>query len=186
MNNQGWKTLSSKTVYTSPWLSLRLDEVQLPNGSVVADYSIIELPHVATIVAVTKENSVILVKQYRHAQKQFLTELPAGTYNPAKETALAAATRELQEETGYRAASMIELGKIVEYPTKQTHTVTLFLATDLTHATPIHENQDETEDIEVIAVPFEEAITMTLDGRICVGGSVAALLLAREHLLTSR
>ncbi len=186
MNNQGWKTLSSKTVYTSPWLSVRLDEVQLPNGRIVADYSVIELPHVATIVALTQENSVILVRQYRHAQKQFLTELPAGTYNPAKETASAAATRELQEETGYKAATMMELGKIVEYPTKQTHTVTLFLATDLTYEAPIQKNQDETEDIEVIKVPFEEAVAMAQDGKICVGGSVAALLLARDHLLNSR
>lgn len=186
MSNQTWETLSSKILYTSPWLTVRLDDVQLPSGNTVHEYSIVELPHVAVVVAITKSNNVILVKQYRHAIQQVLIELPAGTYNPQKETAKVAALRELQEETGYKAADLVQLGKLYEYPTKQTHTVTLFLATDVMYEPSKNVQIDETENIEIVEVPFEQAIALVHEGKICVGGSATALLLARDYLASLR
>lgn len=180
--NYLWETLSSKTVYESPWLKLRLDKVKLPNGMTIDDYSVVEMPKVAVVVAITETGNVVLVKQYRYANNKVLVELPAGTFDPNKEPAKEAAIRELWEETGYKAADMIQLGEMYEYATKLKHSVVLFLAKNIKYD-PI-KHADETEDITLLEIPFKDAVEAVRSGEICVAGSVTALLLANDYLTT--
>ncbi|MCG8638356.1 MAG: NUDIX hydrolase, partial [Desulfobacterales bacterium] len=94
------KTLDSREIFNGKIVKLRLDKVELPNGE-VASREIVEHPGAVAVVAITPDNKVLLVKQYRKACEQELLEIPAGKLESG-ENPLAAVLRELEEETGYR------------------------------------------------------------------------------------
>lgn len=175
-----WKTLSSKTLYKTRWCTVREDTVQLPNGKILDDYSVVNLPDVVMVFALTKKRNVLFVKQYRYGVDKVLLELPAGSYVKGKERPENAAKRELWEETGYRALKLERLSTVNEYPTKDAHSITIYFTEN-----PICEgsnHQEETEDIQVVEVPFEKLDEYIRKGKIAVAGSIAAIYLAKQHL----
>jgi ADP-ribose pyrophosphatase len=98
------KILSSTTIYEGPVFGIRRDEVIEPSG-VRAIREVITHPGSVVVLPVLPDGRILLIRQYRHATRQYLWELVAGRVDPG-ETPKVAAARELKEETGYRAKRM--------------------------------------------------------------------------------
>jgi 8-oxo-dGTP pyrophosphatase MutT (NUDIX family) len=161
-----WKTLSSKITYKTPWCSVKEDTVQLPNGTIINDYNVVQLRDVAMVFALTKDKKVPFVRQYRYGVNKVLLELPAGTYIKDKEGPEEAAKRELWEETGYKAENFIKLGEVYDYPTKDSHSITIYFAENLSYVTPDY--KEVSEDIEIVTLPLEEIDDYIKNGEISV------------------
>ncbi len=159
---------------------MRQDTVALPNGTVIDDYFVAELPHVAAVMPVTPDNEVVFVRQYRHAAAQIMLELPAGNFDPQKESAATAAMRELQEETGYQAQDLELMGIWYDNPVKCSYETHVFLARDVVLVGG--QVWDVTEDIEVVTVPVDEIPEAIASGMISVSGSIAALYVGLKRL----
>lgn len=178
--NAFWKTLKEKIVYSTPWLTVKEETVQLPNGEIVDDYSIVEFNNVAMVFPLTKDNHVIMVKQYRHGVKKILIELPAGTYDKDKEKPETAAKRELWEETGYKTDNLVLLGTAYDYPTKDRHSISMYFTDDIAFEPTTH--KEATEDVEVVKIPLDELEAYIQRGEIAVSGTITAIHLAKEYL----
>src|SRR5690606_37731216 len=97
---QKWKLLESKYIIQRPWATLRVDKLELPNGNIKDEYYVLEYPTWVNMVAITEDENVLFVKQYRHGADQIMVELPAGVVEDDEEPEVAA-RRELLEETRY-------------------------------------------------------------------------------------
>jgi ADP-ribose pyrophosphatase len=95
-----WKTLSSHYLHKGPWATLRSDRCEMPGGHIVEDYYVLEYPNWVNAVAITDDNKVLLVHQYRHAAGIVSLEIPGGVIEDG-EMPQHALRRELLEETGY-------------------------------------------------------------------------------------
>jgi ADP-ribose pyrophosphatase len=177
---QQWQTLHSELVFDHRWYKVRRDRVALPNGVVIDDYFLSVRPDVALVFAITQNQEVVFVRQYRHGAGKVLLELPAGTFQPEQEEAVVAAQRELQEETGYRSDQLLLLGILYDNPVKETNKIHLFLAQHVYQQS--EQALDITEDIEVVLVPINKVMTLISRGEVCVSGSVAAVFLAMSYL----
>src|ERR1700739_4164589 len=96
-----WKLLSSKYIHKGKWATLRVDTCEMPNGTIVDDYYVLEYGSWVNAVAITEENKVLMVKQYRHAADIISLEIPGGVVDDG-EKPQEALRRELLEETGYQ------------------------------------------------------------------------------------
>jgi 8-oxo-dGTP pyrophosphatase MutT (NUDIX family) len=180
---QKWKRLKSYLVFDHLWCRIRQDRVELPNGTIIDDFFIHIRPDIALVVPLTEHQEIVFVRQYRHGVEQILLELPAGAFNPEQETPEAAALRELTEETGYVAQSIVKLATLYDNPVKDTNSVHLFLANPVKLLTQT--SLDITEDIEVVLIPIDGVLQKIQAGEICVAGSVAALFLGLNYLKQS-
>lgn len=105
-----WEILDSREVYSAePWLRVQRQAVRLPDGRIIDDYHQIELPDCCVIHAETPAGEIVVERQYKHGPRLVGLSLPAGAIEPG-EAPLAAAKRELLEETGYEAAEWHSLG----------------------------------------------------------------------------
>lgn len=163
-----------------PWCRVRQDAIALPDGNIIDDFFINIRPDVALVFAVTEDQQVIFVRQYRHGVEQILLELPAGSFDPATETPTVAALRELREETGYVASSLIPLATLYDNPVKDTNSIHLFLAENV--QLQQEKQLDPTEDIQVVLIPMDEVIDAIASQKIQVAGTIAAIFLAWEYL----
>jgi ADP-ribose pyrophosphatase len=169
--------LASERVYEGRILNLRVDQIRTPTG-VEALREIVENSGAVAMVALDDQRQVVLVKQYRHAVRGLVIEIPAGKLD-GDEDPLEGAQRELREETGFRAGRFERLGSFYPAPAWSTEFVYLYLATDLT---PGPTQWDVDEAIELLHVPLSEAIALIHSGAIIDGKTVAALLLAQQRL----
>ncbi|MBD2068665.1 NUDIX hydrolase [Leptolyngbya sp. FACHB-671] len=169
-----WKLLHSELVFDHRWYKVRQDVVELSNGAIVDDYFLSVRPDVALVFPVTAKREIVFVRQYRHGAGKVLIELPAGTFDPQKESAESAALRELQEETGYRATHLTKLATLYDNPVKETNKIHLFLADNVELVSA--QNLDHTEEIEVLLIPIDAVQEKLSQGEISVSGTVAAVL----------
>lgn len=167
------KAISSKRIYEGKILNVRVDQVLLPNGKESAR-EVVEFSQAVAVAALTKDNQILLVTQYRYPVGDVLIELPAGKMD-RKEDPEECARRELQEETGYTAASMKKICEFYTTPGFTNELMHVFLAQDLT---PGIQNPDEDEFVKVESVPFDDAIQMVFNGKIRDGKSIAGILAA--------
>lgn len=176
-----WRVVDSKIVIESPFFRLRCDQIELPDGTRVADYYVRESRGFAVIFAVTPEDRIVLVRQYKHGIGEVVLELPAGGIDPGEDPATCAA-RELAEETGYASdpRDFSHLRTFVLDPTGSTSRFHLFLARD---ARPVAEkNFDLLEDISLELATFEDVRRYVRDGAINVGSQAAAVYYALDVL----
>jgi len=170
------RVLSTRRIHEGRICALREDTVQLANGN-TAFREIVEHAPVVAIVPIDSNGDVILVRQYRLAAKEALLEAPAGLVDDGEDLE-AAAQRELQEETGYRAADLRRLGGFFVSPGFCTEFIHIYLATGLTES-PLQ--GDEDEDITVERVSLPEALRLVETGAIKDAKSVAGILLASRE-----
>lgn len=177
-----WQVLERTTLVMRRWLTVHQERVRLANGREMGDFHVIESPNWAAALCVTETDEVVLVRQYRHGIRGESLELPAGVME-AGEDPLAAARRELCEETGYLAPRWETIASFATEPARQTVRAHFFCALG---ATPTGTRSlDESEDIDVVRVPRRELFGLIESGRISHGVHVGAILLAaRRGLLT--
>ncbi|MBQ9237752.1 MAG: NUDIX hydrolase [Treponema sp.] len=173
MKDMAWKTLASEYVIRREWLTVRCDVVELPNGHVLDEYYVLEYPTWVNVVAVTADGDLLLVRQYRHGLGRTCFELVAGVVE-VDETPLAAAQRELCEETGYTGGEWRELMTLSANPTSMNNVTHCFLATGIKKSAVPH--LDIGEDIEVHVRTKEEVQQMVRRGEFMQSLMVAPLL----------
>ncbi len=141
-------------------------------------YTVLSSPDSAFVVPYFDNGDTVLVRQWRHAWEESSWEVPAGTFNGPEEP-LECARRELEEETGLVAARYTSLGAVhgAAFLTGRAH---MFLAESIIES----ERHPETyeQDMEVLRLPFAEALQAALDGQIVHSGSVTALTRAARAL----
>jgi 8-oxo-dGDP phosphatase len=168
------RTLSSRVVYENPWISLREDQIEYPDGS-HGLYGVVDKPDFAVIVPV-QDGGFHLVEQYRYTLSDRRWEFPQGAFpNGETGTPEELAARELAEETGFTAARLERLGYLncAQGFTGQGYHV--FLAADLTPGEP---NREPTEqDMRTRWFPRGEVERMLRDGVITDDSTLAAYLL---------
>jgi ADP-ribose pyrophosphatase len=101
MSELKWTICSSEYIHKGPWATLRSDKCEMPDGRLVEQYYVLEYPNWVNAVALTTENKIIMVRQYRHAAGIVSLEIPGGVIDGDEEPATAM-RRELLEETGYQ------------------------------------------------------------------------------------
>jgi 8-oxo-dGTP pyrophosphatase MutT (NUDIX family) len=187
---QKWTLINEEDISPSPWFPLVKHTVRLANGHIVDDYYFSPLGDVVQVLAITTENEVVLVKQYKHALGEILLELPGGMQQKNR-SIIESALNELEEETGIRAEAdqLISLGKIANNPTKLKQVTYGFMLFGATFNSS--QKQDATEDIAVITIPAPKVLKMAIEGDIWVTDSLnfilkAALAYPAIFELTSR
>jgi ADP-ribose pyrophosphatase len=169
--------LASERVYDGRILNLRVDQIRTLTG-VEAIREIVENSGAVAVVAIDDQQHVALVKQYRHAVRGQVIEVPAGKLDN-DENPLEGAQRELREETGFRAGRFERLGSFYPAPAWSTEFVYLYLATDLV---PGPTQLEADEAIELLHIPLAAAIDLIHSGTITDGKTMVALLLAQQRL----
>jgi len=167
-----WQTADRRYVYENAWINVREDNVIRPDGA-PGIYGVVEFKNKAIgVLPMDEEGCTYLVGQYRYTLDRYSWEIPEGGC-PEGEEPLSAARRELVEETGLEASTWQLLGTAHLSNSVTNEEALYYLATDLTAHPPAPEG---TEQLEVIRVPFGEALRMVLDGEITDSLSVIAIL----------
>lgn len=166
--------LQSQEIFDGVVVHLFKDTVTLPNGHTAIREVIRHIGAVA-VVPVTDDGKVIIERQFRYPLDRVITEIPAGKLDSFTEDRLAAAKRELEEETGYTADNWQELGDFHPTAAYCDEKITLYLATGLRQG---NRHLDDDEFLNVMAVPMEELVADIMSGRITDGKTQAAILKA--------
>ena len=176
-----WQTLASREVYQNPWIRLREDQVVRPDGQ-PGIYGVVEMFPAVGVVVLTADQQVYLVGQYRYATDCYSWEIVAG-YSAAGEDTLAAAQRELREETGLVAERWTSLGdcQISNSATDQVGRIYLAEGLSQGEASP-----DDTEALQVKTVPLDVAIELASATGITQAFSVVGLYRAWHQLRRRR
>ena len=166
-----WKTLSSRPIYSNRWLSLREDQVALPDGS-TGIYGVVTCGDCVGVLPFIDPETVLLIKQYRYVAKRVTWEMPTGGVHPG-ESIEEAAQRELGEEIGYWAGRLTWVSSYHTSKSVMDETGHLFIGADLAE---LKLDSDETEFIEVQPFPFEKVVKMVLASEIFDSMTVIAVL----------
>lgn len=164
LKNRKWKVLKSEYLAQKPWFTVRHESVELPDGRIAPDYYVFEYPDWINVIAITKDGQFLLIDQYRHGLGETDYEIVAGVADPADSSMMAAAQRELMEETGYGGGEWSELMIVAPNPGSQNNITYCFLATGVE---PIGEQQlDATEDIRVHLLSRDEVLELLRTNQI--------------------
>ena len=172
MYQNPWKTLSSRTAYENAWLRVREDQVTRPDGK-PGIYGVVEIRPSVGVVALNGRDEIVLVGQWRYALNRYSWEIPRGGSRVDETDMQRAAERELAEEAGVLAAHWQAMGTVDVGNGVLDDVQSLYVATGLT-ATDT--NFDAEEDISIVWKPFDDAVTMAMDGTISEVCSIAAIL----------
>ena len=169
--------LKAEYVYNGKVINLRVDDALLPNGT-VAKREIVEHNGGVCVAALTDNNEILLVRQFRYPYGEIIYEIPAGK-REAQEDPLVCGKRELREETGAIAERFVSLGELYPTPGYCGEVIWMFAAFGLTFG---DKNPDEDEFLEAERIPFEKAVEMVLSGEIKDAKTQTAILKLNEML----
>jgi ADP-ribose pyrophosphatase len=153
------------------------EDIRLPDARRFT-LGILKHPGACAVVPLLADGSVVLLRQYRHAVRETLWEIPAGKLDPG-EGLEACARRELEEETGYQAGQLVPLGSIFVTPGYSDERIHLYLAQDLQAG---RQALMDNESIQCVSLPLTEAVRMAEQGEISDAKSVIGLLRARARV----
>lgn len=175
---KNWETLSSSYLYKTPFGNLRKDTCELPDGHIIQDYYVNEYSDWVNAIVLTKNQEIVLVKQYRHAAQSSFIEVPAG--KPEKDESYEEAIiREVREETGYTSTTPpVFLGELYVNPATQTNKVISYLITDAELTT--EQELDDTEEIDVHLLDYNIMSKKIKTGEINHLFTVTAYYLSKE------
>lgn len=166
-----WQTLSSREVYDNPWIKIREDQVVRPDGE-PGIYGVVHYKNVAIGILPVEDGQIYLVGQYRYPLDQYSWEIPEGGC-PEGEDLLAAAQRELAEETGLRADKWKLMGEAHLSNSVSDERAVWFLATGLTQG---EQEPEGTELLNIRRVPISQVLSMALTGEITDALSLLAIM----------
>ncbi len=169
--------IESQRIYEGAILNLRRDKVTAASGTAFRE--IVEHNGAVAMVALTEDNHIIMVRQYRYACGRDVLEIPAGKIDKGETDPVAAAVRELKEETGYTASEIIHLGDCNPSCAYSEEVIHIYLMRGLTKG---ERALDDDEDIELIEMPFDEVYEMGVRGEIVDSKTLAALLMTKGRL----
>lgn len=173
-----WRTLASRVVYENPWIKVREDRVLRPDGE-EGIYGVVDTCAATGVVALTDDDRIYMVGQWRYAFDAYSWEIPEGGAEPG-EAPMDAARRELEEEAGVVAKHWEPLGTPFHLSNSISSEVGyLYLARGLEKTAM---KWDPTEQLAVKTVPFDEALHMVDDGTITDAVTIVALLRAARAL----
>ncbi|MFV0418526.1 MAG: NUDIX hydrolase [Dysgonomonas sp.] len=153
-DDKAWKVLKSEYLFQEPWLTVRREHVELPNGNQIPSYYVLEYPDWVCTIAITKDKQFLLIRQYRHGAGKTSMELSAGVCEKEDSSPMVSAQRELWEETGYGKGEWSLLMKTSANPGTHTNTTYCYLATDVEKISEQH--LEPTEDITVCLLSLDE------------------------------
>lgn len=154
-----WRLIDSEYLSRRPWLTVRRDTVELPNGTVHDEYYVLEYPKWINVIAITPEGKYVMVKQYRHGLGVVATELCAGVVEEGEDP-MEGAKRELLEETGYAGGEWELTMEISANPGSQNNFAYCYTARGVEKVSEQH--LDATEDINVVLLSEDEVRDMLL------------------------
>ena len=163
MTVKPWNVIASEPVLETRIFELRKDRSRSPSSGREADFQVLDAPDWVNVIAITPEQQVLLIRQYRHGTRDVTVEIPGGTVDPG-EAPLEAARRELAEETGFEADSWEACGVVEPNPaflTNRTHT---FVANGARRTGP--QRPDDHEEIEFELFPLHRVPELLRDGTI--------------------
>jgi ADP-ribose pyrophosphatase len=172
-----WERRSSRYLFESRWYRVRQDEVALPSGEAI-DYTLVEHPGYTMVVPVLDDGRVILERVFRYALQETLLECPSGGLDGQAPDQ--AALRELEEETGWVAGTITQLGAFYGSAGISDERYCVFLAQQLTETGRMA--REATEQMVVELMPLEQAFELAIRGEVVSGPSALAIIMAHAHL----
>lgn len=167
------KTIATTDIYNGRIVHLKEDTVSMPDGSIAKRELVIHGGGVG-VLALDENNEVYMVRQWRKPYDEVVLEIPAGKLESGEDIK-AAALRELMEETGYLAKTIMPMGKYYPTPGYCSEIIYLYLAKDLEY---VGQNLDPGEFIEVIKIPLATLLEMVMDNKIYDAKTAIAILKA--------
>ncbi|MBA4167208.1 MAG: NUDIX hydrolase [Chitinophagaceae bacterium] len=159
-----WKILASEYLYRETWFTIRKDICETPDGKIVDPYYVYEFSTWVSALAVTADNKVVMVRQYRHGIQETILEVPGGCVDATDKDYQEAIARELMEETGYGFNNYEYLGKVSPNPSTNTNWMHMFLATG---GVKVNEQKlDHNEEIEVTLMEINEVEHLLEENKI--------------------
>lgn len=168
-----WQKLGSRYLVKEKWATLRVDTCKLQNGTVKDDYYVLEYPDWANAIALTKDNKILMVRQYRHAGDIISLELPGGVVD-AGEAPEEGIRRELREETGYTFGSCERIATLFANPATANNRTYTYLLKDGVKTQD--QELDEHEILQVEEYTIAEVKAMLAANQIDQALHAAALL----------
>ena len=173
-----WRKLTQKELFKNPWWVYRQDTFSLPNGE-VGDYFYVHTNGSSIIIPVLDDGKLVMVKQYRYLRDEESLEFPCGGVK-AGSNYLTSATQELEEEAGYTAAEMIQVGEFNPFNGVTNEMCRVYVARGLKH---VGIKPDPTEEFEHFELTPAEVDQRILSGEIWDGMSIAAWFIGRPKIL---
>ena len=166
------KQLKAEYIYKGKIINVRLDDAELPDGK-TAKREIVEHPGGVCVAALTDQNEILMVRQFRYPYSEVILEIPAGKRNSPDEEPLLCGKRELKEETGAEAENFIFLGELYPTPGYCGEILYMYAATKLTFGDT---NPDEDEFLEVLRIPLDKAVDMIMNNELKDAKTQVAIL----------
>lgn len=163
------RTVSTKTIYSGKIIRVELSEVELPNGNKAVREAVRHSGGAAVLLV--QNGKALLERQFRFPYGKVIWEIPAGKLNVGEDPE-AAARRELEEETGFRAEGLKKLTQIYPSPGYTDEIIYIYCAE---RAQALSQHLDEDEFINCSFIPLEECVRMTESGEICDAKTIAAI-----------
>lgn len=171
-----WELIKRDKILDTPYLKVYNDEVRLPNGNIISDFSLTKKADVVIIVATDKKKRVIVVEEYKHGAGEVQLTVPGGIIDEG-ETDIDAAKRELREETGFEGKNFRRLGVIYEDPSKEMRKISVFRAEEVEKSS--EQNLDYSETIVKVSLfSIDEINKQVKRGLWKASSSIASLSLA--------
>jgi ADP-ribose pyrophosphatase len=175
-----WKILASEYLYKETWFTIRKDICETPQGKIVNPYYVYEFPTWVSALAITEDNKVVMVRQYRHGIQKTILEVPGGCVDDSDRNFEDAIGRELMEETGFKFNKYDYLGKVSPNPSTNTNWMHMFLATG---GVKVNEQKlDHNEEIEVELLTLDELRSLLAENKIIQALHVCTIMYGLEKL----
>ena len=174
-----WEVLEKKKAKDYKIFSIWEEKAKNPRNGAVRDIVVLDFPEWISVIPVTAEGNVVMVRQYRHGVNEILLEIPGGLMDKEDPSPETAARRELREETGYTSETFTLIGSLYPQPAVQSNRYHIFLAENAVKSGET--NFDEGEDLETILIPLKEIPGMIKSGEICHAMVVTAFYYLELH-----